>query len=69
MAEEHLKMFNILTYQRNANQNDPEILPNTNQNGKDQNPRQQQMLTRMYIKRNIPPLLVEFQVGTVWKSI
>jgi hypothetical protein len=34
MAEKHLKkMFNILNYQRNANQNNPEIPPHTSQNG------------------------------------
>jgi hypothetical protein len=27
------KMFNILNHQRNANQNNPEILPHTSQNG------------------------------------
>ena len=34
MAEKHLKkMFNILNHQGNANQNNPEILPHTSQNG------------------------------------
>jgi hypothetical protein len=33
MAEKHSKkLFNIFSYERNANQNDPEILPHTNQN-------------------------------------
>jgi hypothetical protein len=33
-AEKHLKkMFNILNHQENANQNNPEILPHTSQNG------------------------------------
>ena len=33
-AEKHLKkMFNILNHQRNANQNNPENPPHTNQNG------------------------------------
>jgi hypothetical protein len=32
MAEKHLKMFNILNHQGNANQNNPEILPHTSQN-------------------------------------
>jgi hypothetical protein len=32
-AEKHLKkMFNILNYQGNVNQNNPEIPPHTNQN-------------------------------------
>ena len=34
MAEKHLKkMFNILNHQGNANQNNPEILPHTSENG------------------------------------
>jgi hypothetical protein len=34
MAEKHLKkMFNILSHQRNANQNNPEIPPHTSQDG------------------------------------
>jgi ubiquitin C-terminal hydrolase len=34
MAEKYLKkMFNILTYQGNGNQNNPEISPHTSQNG------------------------------------
>jgi hypothetical protein len=33
-AENHLKkMFNILNHQGNTNQNNPEILPHTSQNG------------------------------------
>jgi hypothetical protein len=33
MAEKHLKKFNILNHQGNANQNNPEIPPHTSQNG------------------------------------
>jgi hypothetical protein len=33
MAEMHLKMFNILNHQGNANQNNPEIPPHTSQGG------------------------------------
>jgi hypothetical protein len=34
IAEKHLKkMFKILNHRGNANQNNPEILPNTNENG------------------------------------
>jgi hypothetical protein len=34
MAEKHLKnIFNILNRQVNANQNNPEVPPHTNQNG------------------------------------
>jgi hypothetical protein len=65
MAEKHLKkMFNILNHQGNANQNNPEIPPHTSQNCKDQNFRQQQMLARMWRKRNTPPLLVGLQAYT-----
>ena len=33
-GQEALKeMFKVLSHQRNANQNDPETLPHTNQNG------------------------------------
>ena len=31
MTEKHIKMFKLLIVQRNAIQNDPEILPYTNQ--------------------------------------
>jgi hypothetical protein len=31
------EMFNIITHQGNANQHNPEIPPDTNQNGEDQN--------------------------------
>ena len=37
MAEKHLKMFNILNHQGNANQNNPEILPYTSQKAKIKN--------------------------------
>jgi hypothetical protein len=40
-------MFNILSHQENANQNNPDIPPHTSQNGKDQNQSLQQMLARM----------------------
>jgi hypothetical protein len=33
MAEKHLKMFNILSHQGNASQNNPEIPLHTSQNG------------------------------------
>ena len=31
MAEKHPQMFNILSLQRNANQNNPKVLPHTSQ--------------------------------------
>ena len=46
------KMFSILNHQGNANQNNPEIPPHTSQNGWDQRLRWQQMLARMWRKRN-----------------
>jgi hypothetical protein len=52
-------MLNIVSDQRNANQNNPEILPYTSQNGYDQN----FMLQRMWRKRNTPLLLVGLKTG------
>jgi hypothetical protein len=49
-------MFNILSHQKNANQNNPEIPLHTNQNGYDQKLREQQMLARMW--RNMNTLLL-----------
>jgi hypothetical protein len=54
-------MFSILNHQQNANQNNPEIPPHTSQNGQDKKFRLQQMLVRMWRKRNTPPLLVGLQ--------
>jgi hypothetical protein len=51
-------MFNILSHQGNANQNNPEIPPYIYQKGKDKKCRQQQILVRMWRKRTTPPLLV-----------
>jgi hypothetical protein len=58
------KMLNILNHQGNANQNNPEISPHINQNDWDQKFRWQQMLARMWRKRNPPPLLMGLQAGT-----
>jgi hypothetical protein len=41
------EMFNTLSHQGITNQNNPGILPHTNQNGQDQKLRQPQMLARM----------------------
>jgi hypothetical protein len=57
-------MFKVLSDQRNANQNDPEIPLYTDQSDKDQNFRQQHMLARVWRKRNTPPLLGGMQTGT-----
>jgi hypothetical protein len=57
------KIFKILSDQRNANQNDPEIPPYTNKNVYNQNLRCQHMLVRMWRKRNTHPLLVGWQTG------
>jgi hypothetical protein len=62
-------MFKVLSDQRNANQNDPEIPSYTNQNGSDQNLRLQHMLVRMWRKRNTSPLLVGLQTGTTTLEI
>jgi hypothetical protein len=62
-------MFNILSHQGNANQNDPEVPPHTSQNGYNKKLRKQQMLARIWRKRNIPPLLVGLQAGTTTLEI
>jgi hypothetical protein len=46
------EMFNILSHQGNANKNNSEIPPHTSQNDYDQKLRWQQMLVRMWWKRN-----------------
>jgi hypothetical protein len=62
-------MFNILNHQGNANQNNLEIPPHTSQNGQDQKFRGQQMLARMWRKKDTPPLLVGLQAGTTTLEI
>ena len=54
----------VLCDQENANQNDHEFPPYTNQNGKDKNLSSQYMLSRMWRKRNTPPMLFGLQTGT-----
>ena len=56
-------MFNILNHQGNANQSKPEIPPHTSQNDQDQKLRGQQILERMWRKKNTVPLLMELQAG------
>ena len=69
MTEKHLKMFSILTHEGNANQNNSDILPHTSQNGQDKKLRRQQVLARMWRKRNSPTLLVELQARTTTLEI
>jgi hypothetical protein len=57
-------MFNFLSHQGNANQKYHEVPPHTSQNDNDQKLRRQQMLARMWRKRNTPPLLVGLQAST-----
>jgi hypothetical protein len=68
------EMFNILSHQGNANKNNPEIPLHTSQNGLEQKLRWQQILERMWRKKNTPPLLVGLQAGTttletVWQFL
>ncbi|KAL6038710.1 hypothetical protein STEG23_033145 [Scotinomys teguina] len=58
------EMLNVLTHQRNANQNSSKIPSYTCQNGYDKKHRGQFMLERIWSKRNTPPVLVEMQIGT-----
>ena len=63
-------MFTFLSHQGNANQNDPEILHYTSQNGQHQSLKQQHMLKRIWRKGNTSPLLVGLQAHpTTLKSI
>jgi hypothetical protein len=62
-------MFNIHSHQGNANQNNPEISSHTSQNGYDQKFRGQQMLVRMWRKKNTPSLLVALQADTTTLEI
>jgi hypothetical protein len=63
-------MFSILNHQGNANQSNSEMPPHASQNGQDQKFRRQQMLVRMWRKRNTPPFLVGLQlVQPLWKSV
>ena len=57
------KMFNIASYQRNANQNYNEISLHTGQNDYHQKIHKQQVLERVYREGNFPALLVGMQIG------
>ena len=62
-------LFNILNHQGNANQNNLEIPPHISQSGWDQKFRWQQMLVRMWRKRNTPPLLMGLETVTTTLEI
>ena len=62
-------MFNFLSHQRNANQNNSEISSYTCQNGQDQKHWWQLMLERTWGKGNTSPLLVRVQICTVTLGI
>ena len=51
-------MFNIVNHQGNTSQNHNELLPHTYQNGSHQKEYKQQMLVKMWEKRNLGTLLV-----------
>jgi hypothetical protein len=51
----------VQNHQEYENQNNLEIPSHTSQNDLDQDRRRQQMLERLWRKRNTPPLLVELQ--------
>ena len=52
VQQTHEKMLNIPNHQRSVNQNHKEISPHTYQNGYSQKEKKQQMLARMWIKKN-----------------
>ena len=54
----HEKMLNITNHQGNANQNYSEISPHTCQNGYHQKEPKEQMLVRVWRKKNLHTLLV-----------
>ena len=57
-------MLNILSHQRNANQNNSEISSHTCKNGQDQKHLRQLMLERLWGKGNTSALLVGMQAVT-----
>jgi hypothetical protein len=63
-AKKHEKMLTILGHKGNANQNHTKILPHPCQNDYHQEHQQQQMLARMWGKRNPHTLLVGMQAST-----
>ena len=58
-------MLNITHHQRNVNQNHNEILPHTCQKGQNQNHEKQQVLVRMWRKKNPLVLLVGMQTHEI----
>jgi hypothetical protein len=62
------EMFNTLSHQGNAKQNDLKIPIYTNYNGKDQKSKRS-ILVRLWKKGNTPPLLVGLQTCTTTLEI
>ena len=54
----HEKMLNTTKYKKNATQNYSEVLPHTGQNGHRKKVYKQEMLERVWSKRNPPTLFV-----------
>ena len=59
----HEKMLNITHHRGNANQNHNEISPHICQNDENEKHKKQQVLVRMWRKRNPCALLVKMQTG------
>ena len=59
----HEKMLNITDPQGNTHQHHNKISPHTCQNGSNQQYKKQQVLARMWRKRNPPTLSVGMQIG------
>ena len=64
MAEKHLRNVQIPQLSGIENQNNPDTLPYTDQNGYDHELRQKQILARIWRKSNTSQLLVGLQNRT-----
>jgi len=62
-------MFNILTHQENANQNDSEIQSYTHRIGYDKKFKGQYMLAKLWNRENTLPLLLGVQTCTITLKI
>ena len=61
--ETYEKLLSITSYRRDANENHHEIPPHTDQNGRHNQSKKQQVLERLWRKRNPSSLLVGLQIG------